>query len=101
MMMTRRWIFAPIAALAVVAGYSGLRLGQPVTETAIITKFATLYVAEQGEGAQITDCTATPDLRDDIRLVVRCTHPHGTTYSYYSGARGERLAAEDIQEPQV
>jgi hypothetical protein len=84
-----------------VAGYAGLRLGQPVTEAEIIRNFAAFYVAEQAESAALTDCIATPDLRPDIRLVVRCTHPHGTTYSYYSGARGERLAAEDIQEPQV
>jgi hypothetical protein len=99
--MTRRWLFAPVAALTVVAGYLGLQLGQPVTETEIITRYATLYVAEQGDGAQVTDCLAIPSLRREVRLVVRCTHPNGTIHSYYTGPRGEPRLPDDPQEPQA
>lgn len=99
--MTHRWLFAPVAALTVVAGYLGLQLGQPVTETEIITRYATLYVAEQGDGAQVTDCLATPNLRREVRLVVRCTHPNGMIHSYYAGPRGEPRLPDDPQEPQA
>jgi hypothetical protein len=99
--MTRRWLFAPIAALTVFAGYLGLQLGQPVTETEIINKFAAMYVAEQNGAAHVTDCIATPNLRTDVRLVVRCTHPDGTVHLYYSGPRGELRDDTDLQEPQV
>lgn len=99
--MTRRWIIAPIAALAVVAGYLGLRLGQPVTETQIITSFATAYVEEQGAGAAMSDCLAVPDMRTDVRLVVRCAHPNGTVFSYYAGPRGELRGSETSQDPKA
>jgi hypothetical protein len=99
--MTRRWLFAPVAALAVMAGYIGLQLGQPVTETAIIAKFANAFVVEQSDGATLSDCIATPDPRSDIRLVVRCTHPSGTIFSYYAGQRGDLRAAETSQDPKA
>lgn len=99
--MTARWLFAPFAALTVAAGYLGLQLGQPVTETEIITRYAAAYVDEQGRGAQLSDCLATPNQRADVRLVVRCTHPEGTVYSYYAGPRGELRPVDDPQEPQA
>lgn len=99
--MTRRWIIAPIAALAVVAGYVGLQLGQPVTETEIITQYAAIYVRENGGAAQITDCLATPSQHPDVRLVVRCTHPDGTVHSYFAGPRGEPRDPTSYTEPQA
>lgn len=87
--MTRRWLFAPVAALAVFAGYLGLHLGQPLSETDIITHFARVYVDAQGNGAAMTDCLATPSPRDDVRLVVVCTHPTGEIFTYPSGPRGQ------------
>lgn len=99
--MTRRWIIAPIAALTVVAGYLGLKLGQPVSETQIITQYAQAYVDEYGAGAVVSDCLAVPDMRTDVRLVVRCSHPDGTVYSYYAGPRGELRATENSQDPQA
>lgn len=99
--MTRRWIIAPIAALAVVAGYVGLRLGQPVSETDIITRYAQIYVLENGEAARMTDCVATPSQHPNVRLVVRCTHPDGTTHSYFAGPRGEARDPTSFTEPQA
>ena len=99
--MTRRWIITPIAALAVVAAYVGWRMGQPVTEAQIIAKFAAHYVAEQGGGAKVTDCTATPDPRSDLRLVVRCSDPAGVIHTYYSGPRGELRTPDDTKGPQA
>ena len=99
--MTHRWLFAPIAAMTVAAGYLGLQMGQPVTETEIITRYAAHYVAEQGSGAQMIDCLAIPNQRRDVRLVVRCTHPDGRIHSYYAGPRGEPRLPDDPQEPQA
>jgi hypothetical protein len=101
MMMTRRWIITPIAAMAVVAGYLGLKLGQPVTESQIIMSVAQTYVDDQGGDAQISDCLALPDLRTNIRRVVRCTHPNGITYSYYAGQRGDVRGFETSLDPKV
>ena len=97
--MTRRWIIAPIAALATLAGYLGLQLGQPLTETEIITKYAVIYVADHGKGAQLTDCHATPNMRTDVRLVVRCAHPSGTIHDYFAGPRGEPRLPDNPTEP--
>lgn len=83
------WLFAPLAALVVFAGYLGLRLGQPVSETEIITDFAARYVVQVGDGAAMTDCLARPATAPDIRLIVVCTHPSGAVYRYPSGPRGE------------
>lgn len=99
--MTRRWIIAPIAALAIVAGYLGLQLGQPVTETQIITQFAQAYVDDHGDGADVSDCLAVPDLRTDVRLVVRCTHPSGIIYSFFAGQRGQLRGSETSQDPKA
>ena len=99
--MTKRWIIAPIAALAIVAGYLGLQLGQPVTETDIINRYAALYVQEQGGSAKVTDCVATPSQRSEVRLVVRCTDPDGTIHSYFAGPRGEPRTPDDPTEPQA
>ena len=87
--MTRRWLFAPLAALALLAGYLGLQLGQPLSETEIIAHFAQIYVEEQGAGAALTDCLATPSPRDDVRLIVVCSHPSGDVFAYPSGPRGQ------------
>ena len=86
----RRWtIFAPLAALILLTGYLGLRLGQPLTETEIIDRAAARYVAEVGSGAAPTDCAATT--HPQARMIVICHHPDGDTRSYVMGDRGEIL----------
>ena len=99
--MTHRWIITPIAALTVLAGYVGLQLGQPVTETDIINQYAAIYVAENGHAAKMTDCLATPSQHPDVRLVVRCTHPDGTIHSYFAGPRAELRDPTSMTEPQA
>ncbi len=83
------WLFTPFIALIALAGYLGLRLGQPLSETDIITHFAAHYVAQNGAGAAMTDCFGAPSERPDVRLVVVCTHADGTVFEFPSGPRGE------------
>ena len=83
------WLFAPFAALLLLAGYLGLQMGQPVSDTEIITHFAAHYVTQTGNGAAVSDCFATPSQQEDIRLIVTCTHPDGTVHEYPSGPQGE------------
>ncbi|MEL6640668.1 MAG: hypothetical protein AAFP98_05040 [Pseudomonadota bacterium] len=87
--VSRLWLFAPFVGLLLFAGYLGLRLGQPLSETDIITQFAAHYVTQTGQGAAMTDCLAVPSNLEDVRLVVTCTHPDGTVYEFPSGPRGE------------
>jgi len=86
------WMFAPLGALIVLAGYLGYRLGQPVSETEIITHFAAIYVAEAGAGAAMTDCLAVAGQQDGVRLVVVCEHPGGEVYRYPAGPRGQLVS---------
>ena len=84
----RRWaIFAPLAALVVLTGYIGLRLGQPLDDTEIIARAAARYVAEVADGAALTDCAATA--HPQARMIVICHHPDGRSYGYVMGDRGE------------
>ncbi|MFZ3581312.1 hypothetical protein ACOI1H_03955 [Loktanella sp. DJP18] len=84
----RRWaIFAPLAALIVLTGYLGLRLGQPLGDTEIIERAAARYLAEVGDGAARTDCAATA--HPQARMIVVCHHADGRTFSYVMGDRGE------------
>lgn len=84
----RRWaIFAPLAALVVLTGYLGLRLGQPLGDAEIIERAAARYLAEAGAGAVLTDCAATP--HPEARMIVVCRHADGRSFSYVMGDRGE------------
>jgi hypothetical protein len=85
--MTRWRLFAPLAALVVLTGYLGLRLGQPLDDTAIIEQAAARYLAEAGPGAQRTDCAATA--HPDARMIVVCHAADGREFSYVMGNRGE------------
>ena len=85
--MTRRVLFLPFAALVVLAGVLGWQMGQPVSETAIIERYAAQYVRVFGDGAAVTDCLAVPG-EGDVRLTVVCTHPGGGTALYPVDARG-------------
>ena len=81
------WLL-PVAALTVAAGYLGWRLGQPVTETAIIDRFAARYLSEAPAGAARTDCLARAG-QGEVRLTVICTHPGGAIFVYPAGPRGQ------------
>jgi hypothetical protein len=84
-------LFMPFAALVLVAGVVGYRMGQLPSETEIITRYAAAYVSMAGEGAELTDCAATPHPDPAVRLVINCAHPNGVSTSFYVGPRGEPL----------
>ncbi len=94
----RWWMFAPFVVLIAMAGYLGLRLGQPISETDIITHFAAHYVAQNGAGAAMTDCFGAPSPRADVRLVVICTHTDGTVFEFPTGPRGELRPLEAAED---
>ncbi|WP_386681196.1 hypothetical protein [Loktanella sp. R86503] len=88
--MTRWRLFAPLAVLVALTGYLGLRLGQPLDDTAIIEQAAARYLAEAGPDAQRTDCAATA--HPDARMIVVCHGADGRAFSYVMGHRGEVVA---------
>ncbi|SEM83545.1 hypothetical protein SAMN04488003_10586 [Loktanella fryxellensis] len=92
----RRWaLFAPLGALVVFTGYLGLRTGQPVSETEIITRAAEMYLAEAGAGATQTDCAGAP--HPQARIVVVCHHPDGRSFTYVMGPRGQVVVGDGPQ----
>ncbi|MEL6571493.1 MAG: hypothetical protein AAFQ64_07540 [Pseudomonadota bacterium] len=96
--LARWWLFAPFAVLLALTAYLGLRLGQPITETDIITHFAAHYVTQSGSGAAMTDCFGAPSNRPDVRLVVVCTSDDGTVFEFPSGPRGELRPLEPTED---
>ena len=87
-----RWLyFLPLAGLVAYAAYLGWQRGQLPTETEIINRYAAAYLAMAPEGAQVTDCAATPHPDETIRMVITCAHPLGLTTTYFVGPRGEAL----------
>jgi hypothetical protein len=73
--ISRAFLFAPLALLMLWAGYTALRYGTAVarlTETDVINTYADLYLEEAGAGSAITDCHAVPSPDRDVWLVVRC-----------------------------
>ena len=82
----RVW-FLPVAALTVAAAYLGWRLGQPVSESEIIARWAARYLAEAPEGARASDCLARAGT-GAVRLTVVCRHPGGAVFVYPAGPRG-------------
>ena len=83
------WLL-PVAALTVAAGYLGWRLGQPVTESEIIERFAARYLSQAPAGAARTDCLARAG-QGAVRLTVICAHPDGAVFVYPAGPRGRLL----------
>ena len=99
--MKSRLLFLPFAAFVALSGYLGWQMGQPMSETEIINRYAQIYVSNAGDGALVSDCYATPNTRPEVRLVVRCTHADGTQFTYFADQRGRRLPADNPQEPQA
>ena len=84
--MPRRLLFLPVLALiAAVAGIGLLLGGRAVltTETEVIERVASRYLADAGQGALRSDCTARPATSADLWLVVGCGH-----YEYFVDAYG-------------
>lgn len=82
-----RWAFL-LPLLAVVAAGIGLALllgwrAATTTETDVIEKVAALYVADVGDTAQRTDCSARPALSDGLWLVVTCAGSAGKGVDYF------------------
>ena len=98
--MTRRLFFLPVALLTVFAGYLGWRLGQPVSETQIINRYAQWYVQIAPEGAQVSDCAARSG-EGPVRMIVTCVHADGTPYSWVLDGDGEILNGDVSEGPQA
>ncbi len=90
--MRRAYFFLPIAGLVAYAGYLGFQRGQLPTETEIINRYAAAYLATAPEGANPTDCAASPHPDETVRMVINCAHPSGVTTTYFVGPRGTALA---------
>jgi hypothetical protein len=93
--MVSRTLFLPVGALVVLAGYLGLRLGTPMTETEIISHYAEIYVKSADAGATLTDCAATNHPDAMVRMVIVCSHPSGTVTTYLVGPRGQLITPSD------
>lgn len=93
--MSPRLFFLPVALLTVFAGYLGWKLGQPLSETALIDRVVAQYLDQSGEGARPSDCSATPGEQSGVRLVVTCRHRSGAVYVRQVGPRGAILPAAE------
>jgi len=91
--VNRLWLFAPVAGLTVLAGYLGLQLGQPVTETEVINFHAQQWVETGPAGASVLDCVATPVDAPDVWMAVTCTHDDGTLRRVLVAPSGQPLPA--------
>ena len=90
-----RWVwFVPVGMLALVVGYTGLKLGlerMNVTETAVINHYADRYLEDHAEligpGAQLTDCVGVPGSVGTVWIEVQCAPPGGEPAFLYGAAR--------------
>ena len=87
----KRLFFLPLAALIALVAYLGFQRGQIPSEIEIINRYAAAYLEAAPNGADPTDCAATPHPDPVIRMVITCAHPLGVTTTYYAGPRGEAL----------
>jgi hypothetical protein len=82
-----RWVFV-LPLLAVVAAGTGLALllgwrAATTTETDVIEKVASQYLADAGATAQRTDCSARPAVSEGLWLVVTCMPAPGRGVDYF------------------
>jgi len=91
--VTQRWLFAPVAGLTVLAGYLGLQLGQPLSETDVINFHAADWVNTGPAGASLADCLAVPVDTPDVWIAVTCTHDNGTVRQVLVAPTGQVLPA--------
>ena len=87
----RLWVFAPFAALVAFAAYLGLRAGQIPSDTEIVNRYVTSYMAVAPDGAVPADCSARSHVSETVRMVIECVHPSGVVTTYVVGPRGEAL----------
>ncbi|MEO0665057.1 MAG: hypothetical protein AAFY97_04910 [Pseudomonadota bacterium] len=109
--MIPRWLyFAPLLVLALIVGYTGLKLRierDAVTEQAVIEYYAKRYLEDHAEligpEAAITDCVGVPGEQGRIWVEVRCTPPGGEAAFLYGANRGGGLeyAARAAEVPEV
>ncbi len=80
-----RWLWwTPLAGLTVLVAVLGLRLGWvavSLTETEVIEGQAARYLAEHGEGADVTDCQAEPGRSAFVWMTVEC-RPDASPFRY-------------------
>ena len=100
-----QWLwFAPLGALVVALGLLGFRQGVTLvrmTETDVIETYTAYYVRTHGGGARVTDCTARPDPRRAVWIVVSCQSPGGARFDYPVDRLGRLLKLDSISQSPV
>ncbi|MFT5066737.1 MAG: hypothetical protein ACJAXK_002215 [Yoonia sp.] len=97
--MTRWWLFLPVGAMTVFAGWFGWQLGAPKSDTKIINFYAADYTAQTG--ALATHCEARPSFVEGTRMIIDCIEPAGGGLRYVVGPRGGLIRKVIIKEPQA
>lgn len=83
--------------MVVFGAWLGWQLGQPQSDTTIITAYATDYIDQTG--GEATDCAARPSSDPAVRMVIDCLRPSGAGVRYVIGPRGALRARTVIEEP--
>ncbi|WP_294608183.1 hypothetical protein [Roseovarius sp.] len=98
--MPRWMLFVPLMALVAAVAGIGLMLGGRsvgTTETEVIDRFATRYLAEAGVGAARSDCAARPAQSEGLWLVVACDMRGGARYEYFVDGYGRLAHANRLE----
>ena len=107
-----RWMwFVPIGMIALVVGYTGLKIGierASVTESDVINHYAAQYLNDHarliGAGAALTDCAGVPGEVAQVWIEVQCVPPGGEPAFLYGAARSGRqvyAARADERSPEA
>ena len=88
-MSQSRLVLLAVIILGLPAAYFGYRLGHVPSDTEVIEAYAAQFVRDGGDGAAATDCMARPHDHPDVRMVITCLAPDGTSAIYHAGQRGQ------------
>ncbi|NVO24884.1 hypothetical protein HJ526_16945 [Donghicola sp. C2-DW-16] len=91
--------FTVLGAFLALVAVIGLRLGwtaATITETEVIERYASAYVAEAGGGAELTDCHAEAGQTWWIKLRVVCAAADGREWRFGAGLWGQLMYVERI-----
>lgn len=81
-------IWLPVVLIIGLAAIAGYRMGQPMSETELISIAARIYLKEAPAGALATDCVAMP-MAGKTGVRVTCRHSDKSEFSYNVSPHGE------------